>query len=273
MTPNQTIIIHHANCIDGFTAAYVAWLKYGDTADYIPANYGDEPPDVRGKDVLILDFSYPRAVLERMHADAKSLRVLDHHKTAQADLAWLPYATFDMDRSGAGLAWDELHGGERPPLVNYVEDRDLWRWALPDSKAINAYIGSVTREFSWWQYLAEVIDCYVDDAILCGRAILQAQNIYVVRMREESRILVVGDNVVPVVNTTHATSELVGDLADGKLFAVGWYQAGDGSYRYSLRSRGDFDVSEIAKRYGGGGHTNAAGFEAAQGPDELFGRP
>jgi nanoRNase/pAp phosphatase (c-di-AMP/oligoRNAs hydrolase) len=31
-------------------------------------------------------------------------------------------------------------------------------------------------------------------------------------------------------------------------------------FAYSLRSIGDFDVSELAKRYGGGGHKNSAGF-------------
>lgn len=31
---------------------------------------------------------------------------------------------------------------------------------------------------------------------------------------------------------------------------------------FSLRSIGDFDVSAVAKLYGGGGHRNAAGFQA-----------
>ena len=34
----------------------------------------------------------------------------------------------------------------------------------------------------------------------------------------------------------------------------------DGRFQYSLRSRGDFDVSELAKKHGGGGHKGAAGF-------------
>ncbi len=32
---------------------------------------------------------------------------------------------------------------------------------------------------------------------------------------------------------------------------------------WSLRSRGDFDVGEVAKARGGGGHKNAAGFRSA----------
>jgi len=34
----------------------------------------------------------------------------------------------------------------------------------------------------------------------------------------------------------------------------------DTRWRYELRSIGDFDVGFVAKKHGGGGHKNAAGF-------------
>ena len=34
----------------------------------------------------------------------------------------------------------------------------------------------------------------------------------------------------------------------------------NGRYKVSLRSRGDVDVEQVARRHGGGGHKNAAGF-------------
>jgi hypothetical protein len=143
-------VIYHHNCIDGFTAAWCAWKVYGDSATYIPAQYNEPAPDVTGDDVLIVDFSYARSTLLAMRESAKSLRVLDHHKTAEEDLRGLDFCLFDMNRSGAGIAWDELKTGERPPLVAYVEDRDLWRFALPDSKIINAFIGSYDFSFDMW---------------------------------------------------------------------------------------------------------------------------
>lgn len=53
----STIVIYHADCPDGFGAAFAAWLVFGDSAQYVPARFGEPAPDVRGKEVYILDFS------------------------------------------------------------------------------------------------------------------------------------------------------------------------------------------------------------------------
>lgn len=260
-------IIYHASCTDGFTAAWVAWLKYGDSAEYIAANYGDEPPEALGEDVLILDFSYPRRHLEYMAGVAESIRVIDHHKTAEAELAGLSFCTFDMGRSGAGLAWDVLMpDAPRPALVGYVEDRDLWRWALPNSREVSAWLSSWKPEFKKWSELSTQLEIEPGYPVGEGAAILRALNGYVAGMAGKYSWATIGGHGVPIINTTHAISELVGELSllaketgDAK-FAAGWFQKQDGKFVYSLRSRGDFDVSEVAKQYGGGGHKNAAGF-------------
>src|SRR5438034_364114 len=97
----DTLVIYHGECTDGFTAAWAfKTLRPLTTATYAPAHHGDTPPEVTGKEVYILDFAYPRAQLLRMHDQAASVLVLDHHKTAQADLEGLPFCVFDMDRSG-----------------------------------------------------------------------------------------------------------------------------------------------------------------------------
>lgn len=258
-------VIYHANCIDGFTAAWCAWRAYGDTATYVPAQYNEAPPDVTGDDVLILDFSYKRNALLEMKAAAKSLRVLDHHKTAEEDLRGLDFCLFDMNRSGAGIAWDELHGGRRPRLVDYVEDRDLWRWALLSSKPINAWIGSWNFAFDDWSGIAHDLEQPTDAVRASGDAILRKEHRYVESMRKEARVVEFAGHAVPVVNAPYLnTSELVGALSEGQPFAVGWFQRADGKYQYSLRSRGDFDVAALAETFGGGGHKNAAGFTVAE---------
>ena len=262
----KQLVIYHGNCIDGYTSAWVAWLKYGIDAEYVASNYGDPPPDVSGRDVLVVDFSYPRDVMVEMNASAASLLVLDHHKTAQAALDGLPFAKFDMNRSGAGMAWDALFAGkDRPWLVDYVEDRDLWRWALPNSKEVNAWVSACTRDsFDLWGKL------YADGptrACARGEAVLTFIDRYVFEMVAQSRIVRFEGASVPIVNAPYINiSELVGKLAESAPFAVGWFQRSDGLYAYSLRSRGPSgaDVSEIAKRYGGGGHRNSAGFTVAE---------
>ena len=57
-------------------------------------------------------------------------------------------------------------------------------------------------------------------------------------------------------------SEVAGEIAgqDGTEFGACYFEVEQNRFQYSLRSRGDFDVSEIAKKFGGGGHKNAAGF-------------
>lgn len=42
------------------------------------------------------------------------------------------------------------------------------------------------------------------------------------------------------------------------------------TYKASLRSRGEIDVSSIAEEFGGGGHARAAGFESRGSPAELI---
>ncbi len=275
----QHLVIYHADCLDGFTAAWCAWCKFGDEAEYVPAKYGDTPPDVTGRDVLIADFSYSRHVLLELKSKANSIRVLDHHKTAEEELRGLDFCLFDMNRSGAGISFDELHperGGARVALVNYVEDRDLWRFALPQSKEVNAYINSFDQTFEQWSKLDGELSrgSGVPKAAEFGLQLLRGVDRYVKEMSAHARAVSLPETwlppspiIVPVVNAPYInTSELVGHLAEvGQKeylapFAVGWFQRGDGKYQYSLRSRGEFDVSAVAKRFGGGGHRNAAGF-------------
>ncbi len=259
------VVVYHGNCMDGFGAAWAVRQSFGDNAEYVPAMYGNDPPVVLGRDVLIVDFSYPRDVLLHLHAEARSIVVLDHHKSAAEDLRDLPFAVFDMDRSGAGLAWDYCFNKPRPRLIDYIEDRDLWRFALPDSKAINAWIGCVEMNFASYDFLASTLEAGTFMVVTMGEAVLAKIQQYVRSMAKEAQRLELLGHWVPVVNAPYVnTSELVGHLAEQPdvPFAVGWYRDRDGVYRYSLRSRGDFDVSALARHFGGGGHKNAAGFSS-----------
>jgi oligoribonuclease NrnB/cAMP/cGMP phosphodiesterase (DHH superfamily) len=269
------IVIAHADCVDGFTAAWVAHRVYGDAAEYVFAKYGDAPPDVSGKDVLIVDFSYPRAVLLEMKAAANSLHVLDHHKSAAKDLDGLDFCTFDMNRSGAMMTWNWLEGHKNvPQLVRYVQDRDLWKWELQESKEISAWLSIIRRDFGVWEATAEKLEKMPCAVAALGTAILGHVDAYVESTAKNARLYVVDEQTVPFVNAPGMmASELIGKLAETAPFAVGFFQRADGKWQYSLRSRGEYDVSVLAERHGGGGHRGAAGFEHACPPDELFFRP
>lgn len=257
---SNLLVIYHGGCRDGWGAAWCVWRRYPN-AEFVGGVYGTPPPDVKGRDVIVVDFSYPREVMDRMFDEAKSLLVLDHHRTAEAALAGAPYAQFDMERSGAGMAWDHFFPCQpRPWLIDYVEDRDLWRHKLPDGPAVNAFISTLPYDFETWykasrRPLAEVVPL--------GYVVEDKIRQYVVETAKSARRVTFEGHEVPCVNAPITDiSELVGFLSGGEVFAIGWHQGRDGVFRYSLRSRGDFDVSELAKKYGGGGHKNAAGFGA-----------
>ena len=280
----KPLIIYHGGCPDGFCAAWVAYSALGG-AELLAANYGTEPPlealvgDWRR--VYILDFSYPLLEMERLANAAASLVILDHHKTAQATLAALKiprgHAVFDMERSGAGIAWDYFHGsnladfpisGGRPWLVRYVQDRDLWRWELEESKSVSAYVMAQPHTIEAWDVLAATP---LEKVIEYGKAIRLHVEHYIDLVVSNARIgqltyhlsvpwpcIVVN---APMPNISDVLSRLL-EQHLGVDLAVGWWARGDNKYQYSLRSRPSLDCSEIAKSFGGGGHAQAAGFES-----------
>lgn len=255
----RTFVLYHANCPDGFGGAWAAWLALGDAATYLPVSHGDPPPDLPpDASVVIVDFAYHRADTLALRERVRDLTILDHHKSAQEALGDLPYAVFDIHRSGAILAWEHFHPGKEPPaLLRYVQDRDLWRFELPNSREVTAALSSYPMEFALWSRL-DIADLARD-----GTAILRFRTQTVETMVSFARYGEVGGYRVPIVNATAHWSD-VGEAMLAKFpdasFVGAYFDDAEGYRRWSLRSRPDFDVSEVAVRLGGGGHRQAAGF-------------
>lgn len=262
----KPLVIYHGGCRDGWCAAWVVHHRYPD-GEFYAGYYGSPPPDCTGRDVIIVDFSYPLAVMEGIRDVASTLLVLDHHKTAAEALQRMTETgfgarvVFDMERSGAGLAWDEFFPGQvRPWLVDYVEDRDLWRHKLPGSRVLNAWIGTLPFTFEAWTKAEQERDGSIERGEAVEAKVMQ----YVTEVRKNARRWTFEGHDVPLVNAPQVDiSELLSAMCEGETFAMGWWQRADGVFQYSLRSRGDFDVSALAKLHGGGGHKNAAGFQSA----------
>ena len=114
-------VIYHADCTDGFGAAYSAWKCLGNRAEYHACKHGTPPPDVKGKVVAILDFSFNNATTKKMIEEAEGLIVIDHHKSAMVELHDISNTHFDMTKSGAMLAWEFFHPGKEPPkFISYL---------------------------------------------------------------------------------------------------------------------------------------------------------
>lgn len=291
------ICIYHGNCDDGFGAAWAIWKRWGNEIEYVPGVYGKPLPDVAGKHVLFVDFSAKRAEIDAMAQTAKSIVIIDHHKTAEADLE--PFkvglcggakftpddlagmfrdmaeldrppiiAWFDMEQSGAVMAWQFARPDRPvPEFLRYVEDRDLWRftYGIGDAtKQFSASLRTYEQEFNLWDKLAES----TADLISQGAGILRSHNANIQKFMADAYMDTIDGHLVPVVNVPyHYASDMAHALLTrfpGSPFTACWFRRGDGMIQYSLRSEDSrLDVSEIAKKFGGGGHRNAAGYQVA----------
>lgn len=254
-------VIYHADCTDGFGSAYSAWKLLGNRAEYYPCKHGQEPPDVKGKNVVILDFSFSNATTKKMIEEANDLMVIDHHKSAVVELHDISNTIFDMSKSGATLAWDFFHPGkEAPKFIQYITDRDLWKWELPYSKEFSAAFDMVPFEFEEFEKFED--DSVFDDAVKRGSYILAYSKTVVKKVCDKASARKIGGKHVMVVNSSHWMSEIGAKLSPDCDFALIWYyDHNDKRIKVSLRSFHEHvDVSDVSKKFGGGGHKKAAGF-------------
>ena len=255
-------VIYHADCTDGFGAAYGAWKLLGNRAEYHPCKHGTKPPNVKGKTVAILDFSFNNETTKAMIESASDLIILDHHKSAMVELHDISNTQFDMTKSGAMLSWEFFHPGkECPKFIQYIQDRDLWKWELPYSKEFSAAFDMVPFEFEEFEKFED--DSVFDDAVKRGSYILAYSKTVVKKVCDKAASRKMDGKSVMVVNSSHWISEIGAKLAPDCDFAMIWYYDHISKFiKVSLRSFHDaIDVCEIAKRYDGGGHRKAAGFQ------------
>ena len=269
-------VIYHADCTDGFGAAYSAWKLLGNRAEYHACKHGTPPPDVKGKNVVILDFSFDNATTKKMITAASGLLVIDHHKSAMVELHDISNTHFDMTKSGAMLSWEWFHPGKEPPkFIKYIQDRDLWKWELEYSKEFSAAFDMVPFEFEEFEKFED--DSVFDDACKRGSYILAYSKTVVKKVCEKATARKMDGKDVLVVNASHWMSEIGARLAPDCDFALIWYWDHEVRHtKVSLRAFHDtVDVAEISSRFGGGGHKKAAGFQLPKNKhiEDLFDKP
>lgn len=281
---SKPLVIYHGNCADGFSAAWCFWKKYGpENVDFHFGDYKRPPPDVMDREVYLVDFSYKRPIVEAMLKTARSVTLIDHHKSAIEDLKPLKERiartngdglgdTFgwycDTNRSGATLAWDFLfHRRERPLLLGHVEDRDLWRFKLAGTREIQACVFSYEYTFETYDKLMSAGPVELLQMTAAGAAIERKHHKDIKELLAycRRRMQIAGHNV-PVANLPYVYSSDAGEIMSiGEPFAACYTDTLAGR-DYSLRSAPNgLDVSVIAATFGGGGHEHAAGFSVPWG--------
>lgn len=268
----SNICIYHGNCADGFSGAWVVRKALGNNTEFIAGVYQTPPPDVAGKDVILVDFSYKRPIMEKLVSEAKSVLVLDHHKTAEEELTDLRGAEiiFDMNKAGSHIAWDYYFSNiTPPPLLMHIEDRDLWHFSLPKTREIQANIFSYPYDFAIWDKLmaSEPSTLAIEGEAIERKHFKDIEELLNVVVRRMN----IGGYNIPIANLPYTlVSDAAHKLSEGEAFAGCYWDTPKGR-TFGLRSSNTgVDVSEIAKKYGGGGHEHASGFTVTYTTALLF---
>lgn len=274
------LVIYHSQCPDGFASALTIYKKFVENKYIIdkpeiifyPGVYQKEIPYVKDYDVYMLDFSYKRPEMEMIKAQAKSFTWIDHHKSAIEDNESLNLTGIrSLNKSGCALTWEYFYPNKPlPELFKYIQDIDLWKFNFPETKFAMHYIYSKFYHFSDWLALFDEFEIDSSNAIEKGKCIYERFEKDMLEILENNRDeMVLGGHKIPVCNAPYMyASEICNALCRvyaPNTFAASYYFKKDGVV-FSLRSlnTSDFDVSTIAKLFGGGGHKHSAGFEISK---------
>lgn len=300
MTWQPDICVYHAHCDDGFGAAWAIWKRWPECR-FVPGFYGKLLPiiDMADKNVLFVDFSTKRPEIDALAQVTESIVIIDHHKTAEAELEpfkvtrgtlWFDpssideafykmaeldrppiLAWFDMNQSGAVMAWKFAQPGRNvPEFLRYIEDRDLWHFTRGDAtRQFSAALKCYDQNFDVWDKLADPGE--TAKLVQEGAGILRAHRANLKNILNDSYMTEIAGHHVPTVNIHGLFASDIGNLLLTKYpdapFSATWSRDKNGAVKYSLRSEDlRMDVSAIAASFGGGGHRNAAGFSV---PDEF----
>lgn len=258
-------VIYHTSCPDGFGAAWAAWKKLGNRAEYHAVGHNDAPLDLRGKEVYFLDLVYGLNAMRKVVKEASKVTVVDHHVSAKESVKLAHESLYDMKHSGAYLSWKYFHPGKAvPKLLLHIEDEDLWKFKLAGTKGVNARLELLDFNLKIWDKAIRDFE----KPLLRKKFIEEGNLLAAYRSRMVHRL--VAENAVPVkfagyrtlaVNSTRPFGSEIGNALCKLLPPIGIvWQERDGRIFVSLRSDGTVDVAKLAAKFGGGGHKEASGF-------------
>lgn len=273
LDPRNVVVVYHKtsesyDCLDGFASAFVAWLTFGYSATYIPAFHHTKHPieTFIDRDVLLFDFSYNVEYMDIIQEAARSLLVIDHHKTTMLEIGIRQYSKLDMAKSGCVLAWEHFYPNDPlPVLLERIGAHDIRSKDAPeDNEAFIQRLRLVEADFHTWSDLLEHLrdSNYLKTFIDEGRILLA---------KHKKQCSILADSAFPIVlagieglavNANKFYSHDVGHILAERsgTFGASFFYRPDNSVEFSLTSTGDFDVEKLAAKYKGGGLNNASGF-------------
>ncbi len=300
----RTVVIYHKACPDGYGAlAGVVYksgenqLLYDELKDVIynpqktffalPTNHSTDfsrlreiLEEYRGDDftIYMVDFFVPKIFnLVREFPNIRKVIVIDHHKTAQEifqkgipeDIKDRFEVHLDFDHSAAVLTWKILNGFV-PQIMEYIEDRDIWKWEIPDSlyvlTAVDARVFNVLKPNEIVFKLLELAQTFPKEELAReGQSMIEFKESVVKRLANNSAhwLILPSGHKLLAVNSSVFQSDIGNRLAQRSPNGVACVYAvspkeDDVYINCSIRSING-KARQIAQANGGGGHDNAAG--------------
>lgn len=264
--PKKSIVVfYHANCTDGFTAAWVVWKKFGSKAEYIASFHEDTPPEIKNKRIYTVDMTFPEAITKKLIRDNIMVTSIDHHESSRSVTILTGDHAYAVNNSGSTLAWKYFFPEKPIPkfLLN-VEDVDLWRKKIPGSFALYSFLDMFDFNFEVWSRLIRDFEIPFKKKKMLdvGKLFLKYDSKMIDRrINKNAKLVKFEGHKIYAINETESVSEVGARLCRIIApFSVIWHENKNGQISVSLRGNGHIDVSLIAQKYGGGGHKNSAAF-------------
>lgn len=266
MNKDKKIIVFYHDDEDGFTGAWAAWKKLKNKAVYKAVKSGgDGNFDFQDKEIYFIDYSPGKKEIAKL-LETNKVILIDHHLSSQETASILPGSLHRLDRSGASLAWEYFHSKKKiPAIVKTVEDYDLWKFKLPFTKELMASLSLVKKDFKRWEKFSREMESKTKrkELINEGKSIIKYQESVMEKILENGEEAILEGYAAIVINSSFLSSEIGNKIyrETGKIGII-WSCKGkrDKNIYVSLRGGGNINLSEIAEKFGGGGHKAAAGF-------------
>ncbi len=266
MEKKEKIKVLYHNDMDGYGSAYAAWKYFGNTVVYYVVDHGDKLPINKGDVIYMLDFSIKKSDMLKQLKIASKIIVVDHHENIAKQLTSIKEdnfeITYDKNKSGATLSWAYFHKSKPPKILEHIQDYDIWAFKIPKTKEVSIWLQKhiydpKNKSFKDLDKIPDIKKIYSEGAIL-----LDAEDKEIEEILKKTYEVEFEGKIIGVVDYDEHYSKLGNKLAEKYPFGVvrGNDPKNKDQYVYGIRSIGSFDVSAIARKYGGNGHKNSAGF-------------
>ncbi|MCV6606796.1 MAG: bifunctional oligoribonuclease/PAP phosphatase NrnA [Campylobacterales bacterium] len=273
-TVGSSLGLHHALEFNGVKSVVVCGDDIGRKLHFLPGFKNIKKEIPKSCDLVI---SVDTAIKKRVSTDTRDLEILviDHH----------------ISNPGFGslniIEPEYTSTGE--VVYKFLKKCDL-KINKPSAKALHTAIVSDSRSFSTPRVNAETFEATAD-LIRCGADNVETmENLYLSKGLSEMRLFgevlrefevvcngevtlcVVTKEILERCGAEYSDTEDIADFLLGNVTAKATcllIERKNGGTKGSLRSKGPFDVNQIAGKLGGGGHKNAAGFESEVSPNEY----